>query len=142
MKIAIISFAFLAMSLASCDKETIVSTSQLPGEIKNYVSMHFPENKIMQSIQDKDFFSKSYEITLEGNFKLEFNKKNKITDIDGISNLPSTVIPAKISNYVTVNYPNDQITAWELENKNQQIKLTTGQELEFNMKGEFLRIDN
>ncbi|NLW30122.1 MAG: hypothetical protein GXY77_01545 [Fibrobacter sp.] len=73
---------------------------------------------------------------------LEFNRKNEIIDIDGVSQLPNSVIPEKILQYVTTNYPTNFITDWELDGKNQQIELDNGLDLEFNMNGDFLRIDN
>ena len=73
---------------------------------------------------------------------LEFNRKKEIIDIDGVAQLPNSVIPEKILQYVTTNYPTNFITDWELDDKNQQVQLDNGLDLEFKMNGDFLRIDN
>lgn len=132
----------LAFLLSSCEKEQIISSSALPNEITTYITTHFPDNSILQVIKDKDGFTKTYDVTLSEGLSLEFNRKKEIIDIDGISELPSSVIPEKIRQYVTANYPDNVITDWEIDRKNQQIELDNGLDLEFNMKGEFLRIDN
>jgi len=56
--------------------------------------------------------------------------------------LPNSVIPEKILQYVTVNYPTNFITDWKLDGKNQEVQLDNGLNLEFNIKGDFLRIDS
>lgn len=128
-------------ALTSCEKEKIVPSSDLPSEITEYVTTHFPNNLIIQSIENKDGFTKTYEVLLEGSFSLEFNRKKEVIEIDGITELPTSVIPTKIYDYVVANYPDNVITDWELNRKNQQVELDNEIGLEFNMNDDFLRID-
>jgi len=132
----------LAFTLTSCDKEKIIPTSDLPSEITSYISTHFPNNTTVQVIKDRDGLTKTYDILLSESISLEFNRKKEIIDIDGVAQLPNSVIPEKIRQYVTTNYSTNFITDWELDDKNQQVQLDNGLDLEFNMKGDFLRIDN
>ena len=134
--------AFFAISiLTSCEKETVLPASDVPAEIETYVKTHFSDHKILQVIKDKDGFTKSYDVILEGGFSLEFDRKLEIIDIDGTGRLPDSVIPAKILDYVSQNYSGNYITDWEIDGKNQQVGLENELDLEFNMSGEFLRID-
>jgi hypothetical protein len=130
------------ISLISCDKESIISSPDLPNEVTSFISKHFPNKSIIQVIKDKDGLIKTYDVILSDNLSLEFNRKREIIDIDGVGQLPNSVIPAKILEYVKTNYPDNFITDWELDDRNQQIQLNNGIDLEFNMKGDFLRIDN
>jgi hypothetical protein len=132
----------LSLALLSCDKEEILPTSDLPGDIQTYINTHFPTHTIVQIIKDRDGMTKTYDILLSDNVGLEFNRKYEIIDIDGITQLPNSVIPDKILQYVATNYPSNFITDWELDDRNQQIELDNGLDLEFNMDGDFLRIDN
>lgn len=134
----------LAMSttLISCDQKTIIPDSKIPSEIKSYVSTHFPNNAIIQATKEIDGITKTYDIILQENIGLEFNRKKEIVDIDGSSALPNSVIPERLLQHVTANFPNNVITAWELDDKRQKIKLDNGLELEFNKKGDFLRLDD
>lgn len=134
--------ALVPFLLISCEKEEILPLTDIPSEISNYVSTHFPENPIIQAIKDTDGFALTYDITLEGGLFLEFNRKKEVIDIEGLTKLPDSVIPAKLLEYATTNYPDNYIIGWELDDRNQQIKLENGLELEFNINGDFLRIDN
>ncbi len=134
--------ALFTISLTSCDKESIIPSTDLPNEITSFISKHFPNNSIAQVIKDKDGLIKTYDVILSDNVSLEFNRKREVIDIDGVGQLPNSVIPAKLLEYVKTNYPNNFITDWELDDRNQQIQLNNGIDLEFNMKGDFLRIDN
>jgi hypothetical protein len=86
--------------------------------------------------------SKQYEITLSEGIELKFNNKNQIINIDGKSKLPDSVIPKKIRQYIAKNYPNNVITDWEIEGKNQQIGLDNDLDLKFKKNGDFIKIDN
>lgn len=125
----------------SCEKEKVMSLTDIPSEISDYVSTHFTDSPIIQSIKDKDGFELTYDVILDGGFFLEFNRKKEVIDIDGLTKLPDSVIPAKLLDYATSNYPDNSIIGWELDDRNQQIRLENGLELEFTMNGDFLRID-
>ncbi len=129
-------------TFSSCDKEDVISNDKLPVEIKNYLSTHFPNNAVIQSMVEYDDFTKEYEVVLEGNFTLKFNRKKEVIDIEGATKLPDSVIPAKIREYVIAKYPTNFIKGWEIDDKNQQVELNNGLDLEFNMNGDFIRIDN
>jgi hypothetical protein len=86
--------------------------------------------------------SKQYEIILSEGIELKFNNKYNIIEIDGKSKLPNSVVPEKIREYVATNYPNNVITEWKIDGKNQQIGLDNDLDLEFKMNGNFIRIDN
>lgn len=135
-------FSLLLISLVGCDKETVMPGTDHPEEIVNYVETHFPENKIIQVIEDVDGFTKKYEVLLDGDFKLEFNRKKEIIDIEGRTSLPASVIPTPIQDYVAENFPENFIIGWELEGKNQQVELDNGLDIEFTMDGDFIRIDD
>ncbi len=139
--IALTFSLLIALTLTGCDKEKVINNDELPSEIKSYISTHFPNHTIVQVVKDKDGFTKTYDVNLSGNIQLEFNRKKEIIDIDSDTQLPDSVIPEKIRAYVSTNYPENVITDWELDDKNQQIELDNGIDLEFNMDGEFLRID-
>lgn len=134
--------ALVPFILISCEKEDNLPLTSIPSEISNYVSTHFPDNPIINAIKDTDGFELTYDTTLEGNFFIEFNRKKEVIDIEGLTKLPDSVIPAKLLGYVTSNYPDNFIIGWEIDDRNQQIKLANGLELKFNMNGDFLRIDN
>lgn len=139
---AIIAIIMAAFTFVSCEKETLIQENDLPDEIRTFITTHFPANKIIQSVKDRDGLEVTYDVILDGNISLEFNSKKQITDIDGTTRLPDSVIPSKILDYVSANYPDNFIIGWELDSRNQQVKLDNRLELEFNIAGDFLRIDH
>lgn len=138
----IIATVFLSLAmLTSCEKDEKISEQNLPTEIKAYISTHFPNSSITRAKKEKGE-NELYEITLSNGFKLEFNKKNEIIDIDGNAKLPDSVIPATILSYVNTTYPTNYIIGWEIQANNQEVKLDNKLELVFDMAGKFLRIDD
>src|SRR5690554_114621 len=71
----LLSIIVVIAALTSCEKEKIVPAAELPNEITEYVSKHFPANTIIQSTEDKDDFTKTYDVLLDGNISLEFKRK-------------------------------------------------------------------
>ena len=141
--IKIITFLTLSMFTSlSFAQDKIVPYSQVPSEIKSYIKNHFPKHSVIQSEIDMEGLSKQYEITLSEGIELKFNNKNQIINIDGKSKLPDSVIPKKIRQYIAKNYPNNVITDWEIEGKNQQIGLYNDLDLKFKKNGDFIKIDN
>jgi hypothetical protein len=137
-----IFFAFILFLVTACNKETVLPSSELPDAISSWIQTHFPDNAILQIIKDVDGFTRTYDISLEGNIQLEFNRKGNIIDIDSDTRLPDSVIPIKILSYVTTNFPSQFITDWELDDRNQKVGLDNGLDLVFSKDGDFLRIDD
>ena len=140
--LGIIATLGLLLFATSCDEEKGLSENEIPNEITTYVTTHFPTNNIIRVTEDKDGTRKSYDVVLSGNIKLEFNRQREITDIDSNSQLPDSVIPQAIRDYVSENYPDNFITDWELEDNHQQVGLNNDIDLEFSMDGVFIRVDN
>lgn len=132
----------ISISFAACENEKVIPASDLPKEITNWISTHFPDNPVMHVKVETKNGRKKYEVELEGGFSLEFNNKKEITEIEGYGKLPDSVIHAKILQYVKTHYPGNYITKWELERNKQEIELDNGLELEFDLKDNFIRIDN
>lgn len=132
--------ALLLLLTTSCEKEKVIPAQDLPATVQTYISTHFSGNSITRAVKQKDK-NELYEVTLSDGTKLEFNAQNEVIDIDGKSKLPNSVIPNKILNYITVNYPSNYIVGWELQNGNQEVQLNNQVVLVFNAAGDFLRIE-
>ena len=130
-----------SMIFVSCTKDKIKTGDNLPIEIKTYISTHYPSQLITESEIDLKDSTNSYEVKLNNETSLEFNYKKEIVDIDGNTKLPSSVISSKIIDYVNVNYPNNFITGWEMDEGKQEVELNSTVDLEFDMNNNFLQID-
>ena len=137
----VISLIISATIIAGCFKEEIKPGDNMPLEIRTYLTTHYPSQSIIEAIIDKTDSTNTYEIKLGNKTSLEFNYKKEIMDIDGNTELPNTVISSKIFDYVGLNYPNNFITGWEMDEGKQEVELNDRIDLEFDMNNVFLQID-
>ena len=133
------TFAFIVISGNVYSQ--VNNSANAPDEIQKFLNTHYQDKSVIKFKQNKDKDQMKYKITLSDNTKLKFDNNYKIVEIDSKGKVPESVVPIDILTYVKTNYPDNYITDWELENSNQHIELNNGVELEFNMKGEFVRID-
>ena len=117
--------------LFRCEKEQLLTATQIPAPISGFLAKHFPEKTIVRIEKDHD----SYEVNLSENTSVDFNLSFEPTSIESRSKLPDTVIPAEILQYVVTNFPNNYITEWERELTGQKIELNNGKELSFALDG-------
>ncbi|HLV41400.1 MAG TPA: PepSY-like domain-containing protein [Brumimicrobium sp.] len=122
-------------------KEKLIYIDKLPVIINEYIKAHFASRRILKATQVRNGFKKTFNVFLDGKINLEFNNKAEIIEIEGNSKLPDSVIPDKILDFVSSNYPDNVIIEWELEHKMQEVELDSGRELIFNLRGDFLFID-
>ena len=138
------SLALSFLLITGCEKEKVVSETSLPGQAREFVTAHFPSAVIQQVVKDRDDLTTSYDVILDNQIRLEFDKDGDCYDIEGNgkTKLPDTVVPLKVLEYVQKTYPDSFISAWEKDKTDQEVKLSNNIELVFNLSGTFLRIDN
>lgn len=134
---------FASLLMVGCDRETVLKEGDIPKEITAYVNQHFPDNPIIQVIKDKDNLSISYDVLLEGGFKLEFNGKKEVESIESTTRrqLPESVLQDAVLNYIKASYPDNFAVKWEKDDKRQDVELDNYISLEFDLKGNFIQID-
>lgn len=108
---------------------------QTPSQIVDYIGKHFPR----ASVQNAKESNGAYEVELTGGTHLKFDKDNEITSIKSSSELPESVIPSNINNYVTSQHQNKKIRSWEKTGNQQKLKLDDDTELTFDADGNFVR---
>jgi hypothetical protein len=129
-----------AFLLVSCDKEKVVQPDDLPANASGFVSTHYPGKDILQVVKELDNLKTYYHVYLDNGSKLDFSRQGNIKKIEGTEAIPATIIPALILDYVDTHYTADFIRGWELKDASQDIKLSSGVELEFDKNGNFLRV--
>ena len=142
MKTMILSaFAFLFGMTANA-QETPIKNSELPAEATAFIQKHFSKNTIHHAIKDKDKSKITYEVMLDDMTELEFTEKGAWKEVDGKDKaIPTGYILKPIVDYVKKNYPKASITHIDKGLNDIDIDLDNGIELEFDLKGKFLRID-
>jgi hypothetical protein len=144
MKIALTSLALSLLLLTGCDKDKVVNETELPGGAKEFVEAHFATANIQQVVKERDDLQTTYDVVLDNQVKLSFDKNGDCYDAESPATLklPDSMIPSKVLDYVKANYPDHFIIEWEKDKTDQEVKLSNRVELVFNLSGTFLRIDN
>ena len=129
-----------ALLLVACDKEKVVQPDDLPANASGFITTHYSGKQILQVVRELDNLKTYYHVYLNNGTKLDFSRLGDIKKVEGTEEIPDTVIPLLILNYVDTNYPAAFIRGWDIDDTSQEIKLSTDLELEFDKNGNFLRV--
>ena len=137
------TYCFLFVSFTTNAQESFITKKQLPVSAQKLISTHFSDKTIDFIVADKELISTDYSVKFADGSEIDFNSEGNWTEIDCKRNaIPSKLVKPSIANYVNKKFPNTQIEKIEKSVlKRQEIKLSNGLELEFNSKGEFVKID-
>lgn len=139
---SVLTFGF---SLTSCnDHDQVIIQENLPNTSKTFLKTHFPDCQVLYvKMERDDFFGKEYDVKMNCGVEIDFNKQGEWTDVDcNMSQVPDAIVPAAILSYVKTNYPDAFITQISKERKGYDVELNNDLDLEFDKKGNFLRIDH
>lgn len=125
-------------------KERHVTFNELPVKAQSFVKSHFDKANVVSVVEDTEYFLLTeYKVLFNDGTVLEFNKEGEWEEIDMVKGaVPTKVVPAAILKYVNKSFPNNTITEIKRSSKKYELELMNGLELEFNKKGEFIRIDD
>ncbi|CAG5073068.1 hypothetical protein DYBT9623_04592 [Dyadobacter sp. CECT 9623] len=144
MKALPIYFVMILLAVTGCDNEKVVNETNLPAQATEFIEAHFPDAGIARVVRDRDDLLTSYDVILDNQVELEFDRQGECYSVDAPGNerIPDSVVPLKVLEYVQDNYPDEVITEWEKSKTTQEVKLSNRKELVFNLSGTFLRIDD
>lgn len=133
----------------SCDDDddksdkTEISLDQLPQASATFLTQHFPGATVLRITRDTDRKGSEYEAILSNGFEIEFDGTGEWTDVDAPAgqSVPATVVPTSIADYVTANYPGQSINEISRDNRGYDVELDSGTDLEFDLDGNFIRVD-
>lgn len=142
MKTILLSAFVFFLGISANAQETTIKNSELPAEASAFIKKYFSKNTIHHAIKDKDKTKITYEVMLDNMTELEFTEKGAWKEVDGKDKaIPTGYILKPILDYVKKNDPKASITHIDKGLNDIDIDLDNGIELEFDLKGKFLRID-
>jgi len=123
-------------------KDQLIPFSQLPERAQAFVKAHFSEKDVAASMLDKeDVFRKEYTVVLRNGTKIEFDGKGKWEKVKVKSGaVPSGIIPSSILRHIQKNFPDAHVEELERSRKRYEVEISNGLELEFDKKGNLLKI--
>lgn len=128
--------------VANAGNDKPINVNELPAKAQTLLSKHFKGQKVMLATIESGVVSRSYDVVLRNDTKLEFDKKGNLTEIDckqGI--VPSQLIPQPIKNYLKENYRGEAVRKIELNKKEYEVELANGIDLTFNKHFQLIDID-
>lgn len=131
----ILVIALLSVFIGSCAADPTTAINQ-------FVKTHFPEATVLYMQRDGG----EYEVRLNDNTELEFNRKGEWKKIDCehstvYFNVPDAIVPQEILNYVKSNFPDNGITKIDKDYSNWEIELDNHLEVKFNKRFNVIEFD-
>lgn len=141
--LALLFMVFLTLQATFAGDVITQDAKQLPLMARNFINRHFTRPQISYIKIDSEFLSKKYEVVLSDRTKIEFDGDGEWEEVDGKrNNIPATIIPAHIKQYVEANYPGVSFTKIERDRGEVEVELTNRLSLTFNKKGQLIDIDD
>ena len=135
----------LMTNMACADNDKVTNNiNELPQVSRTFLSNYFNGNKVSHIKIDKDLFLiDSYNVILTDGTSVEFNREGEWKEVKSFQqNIPDTLIPAEVKQYVSQNYPSQKIMTVERGKRKVSVDLANGLELEFDLNGNLIDIDN
>mgnify|MGYP000543360887 FL=1 len=135
----------LMTNMACADNDKVTNNiNELPQVSRNFLNNYFNGNKVSHIKIDKDLFLvDSYDVILTDGTSVEFNRDGEWKEVKSFQqNIPDTLIPAEIRQYVSQNYPGQKIMTVERGKRKVSVDLANGLELKFDLNGNLIDIDD
>lgn len=129
-------------AFASCDNdEKHVEYTELPNVAKTFINDYFGSAEVRSVVKEYDDWTYTYDVYLTDGTHIEFKKDGKWREIENrTEGIPTAILPSGITTYVEANYGGSFIVDAERD-RQYDIELNTGIDLDFSLEGEFIRID-
>ena len=142
MLLFVMAIASLAI-IPACANDIMIPTKKLPKIAQEFLNTHFAGKNVVKAIHDRDITDNDYTVWLDNGTKIEFDSKGNWESIKNKSSyVADSVIPAKIKEYVTTNYPSLGIVKIEKSLYGYEVELSNDLDLKFDSDGNFQRIDD
>lgn len=142
LTVVFIMFLF-GVSAVKADKDYVITKEQLPKKALNFVNTHFAFAKISYVKEEREFFSRNYEVVFADGSKVEFVRNGEWIDIDcRYTEVPGSVVPKSIDSYIKEHFPDVKILRIERERNGYEVKLANKLELDFDKNFNIKNIDD
>ena len=133
----------MVIGLASCDyHDRVVDKGDMPTKTIMFISDCFPGCDIVSIDKNRDLGGVSYDVVLEGDVKIEFNRSGDWTSVDcEKGQVPDSVLPQEVLDYVRKRFARVYVVEIERGVMGYDVKLSNDLELDFDKSGKFVRVD-
>lgn len=142
-KLKLATFLLVGFAFTANAQKTTIAKTALPANAQNFLKTHFAGQEPSYIIMDKETFSTDYKVQFVHDIEVEFDSKGNWEEVDGNhTSIPAAIVPKTIASYIKTKFANSTVTKISKDYRGYDVDLSNGLELEFNQKGNFIRIDN
>lgn len=140
-------FTVAVLAFFSFSTTAQTSSDMLPQNTRDYIDQHFSDATITKVEKEDGWFdwdsNEMYEVNLNNGIKLEFDRDGNVTEIDSERDqaIPMEALPQKIQQYLNESYNGVGVVSWELGSRDQEVELANDVDIEFDVAGNFRKID-
>lgn len=133
----------LAIMPIMADNDKMITREELPEKAQMFLTKHFDGVEVLYAKAERDVgIVTSYDVMLEGNVKVEFNRSGEWTNVDcEHSQVPNSVLPQGVLDYVSTKFAKAYVVEIERGLMGYDVKLSNDLDLDFDKNGKFLRVD-
>lgn len=140
--ILVFGLLFLPL-LTSAQKEKRINLQDLPEQAQSFIKNNLNKAKAQQVWKEtENALEVAYKVTFQDRLKVKFDKLGNWKEVNGNRKpIPTEFIPDKILRYVRQSFPHNEVVKIEKEKRSYEVEISNGLELEFDKKGNFVKID-
>lgn len=144
MKKILAIVATLVLTMTACaDRRQLVQYSELPAQAQSFIQKYFNNTDVSNIIREYDGMVYEYDVYLLNGTEIEFNYQGSFQSIDcKRMAVPEGIVPELITSFVALHHPNQMIVEYKVEYRRLKVGLSNDWELEFDLDGNFLGIDD
>ncbi|MBQ8721803.1 MAG: PepSY-like domain-containing protein [Paludibacteraceae bacterium] len=133
----------LAVVPMMADNDKIITREELPEQAQMFLTKHFENADVLYAKAERDMgVVTSYDVVLDGNVKVEFNRSGEWTNVDcERGQVPDSLLPQGVLDYVTKKFAKAYVVEIERGRMGYEVKLSNDLDLDFDKNGKFLRVD-
>lgn len=133
----------LAVMPMMADNDKIITREELPEQAQMFLTKHFENADVLYAKAERDMgVVTSYDVVLDGNVKVEFNRSGEWTSVDcERGQVPDSLLPQGVLDYVTKKFAKAYVVEVERGRMGYEVKLSNDLDLDFDKNGKFLRVD-
>jgi hypothetical protein len=133
----------LAVMPMMADNDRMLTKEELPEKARMFLDRHFDQLEVLYAKAERDMgVVTSYDVVLEGNVKIEFNRSGDWTSVDcEKGQVPDSVLPQEVLDYVRKRFARAYVVEIERGVMGYDVKLSNDLELDFDKSGKFVRVD-
>ncbi len=132
---------FCMLIIQSCDKDKVISYSDLPANAKVFIDTYFPSTDVLYAEKKKEGGKTVYDATLSDGTELEFDSSGNWIEIDcNYRAIPSGILPANITSYLNENFANSVICKVDKSYGRYDVYTTFGTRIVFSAEGIYIGV--